>query len=108
MEAYHFSPFAIPAALTAAVVMISAIVIMATRSSRIAIAIFGVAVAAAAWQLARALMLASNDARTAIAWARVSCAFVPLIAAAVYQFAATVCETGTTRKIVSAVAWLLA
>src|ERR1700720_2021188 len=108
MPAYHFSPFAIPAAVTAAVVMSFAIVIVLTRFSRTSMALFSVSVAVAAWQVACGFMYLAVNSHTALIWARVGCACVALIAAAAYQFVATILESATHRKIVSVVAWLVA
>jgi len=80
--AYHFSPFAIPAAVTAAAVMTFAIVIVVTRFSRTSAAMFSLAVAAAAWQVAHVFTYLAADSRTALIWARVGCACVPFIATA--------------------------
>src|SRR3984893_10798700 len=108
MPAYHFSPFAIPAAVTAAVVMSFAIVVVLTRFSRTSMALFCVSLAAAAWQVACVFMFIASDARTALFWARVGCASLPFAAAAVYQFVTTILESANHRRIVSAVAWLVA
>src|SRR5258707_1019638 len=101
MPAYHFSPFAIPAAATAAVVMGFAIGIVLTRFSRTSIAMFSVSVAAAAWQVACVFMYLAVDSRTALIWARVGTACLPLIAAAAYQFVTSILESANHRKIVS-------
>src|SRR5438093_2116729 len=108
MPAYHFSPFAIPPAVTAVVVMGFAIWIAVTRFSRTRMAMFSVAVAAAAWQVPRVFMYLAVDSRTALIWARVGCACVPFIAAAAYLFVATILGSATHRTIVSVVAWLVA
>ena len=108
MSAYHFSAFAIPPAVTAAVVMSFAIAIALTRSSRTSVAMFGVSVAAAAWQVTNALMYLAVDSRTALVWARVGCACVAFIAPAAYQFVDTILESANHRRIVSLVARLLA
>lgn len=108
MPAYHFAPLAIPPAATAAVVMGFAIVIVLTRFSRTSMAIFTVAVAAAAWEVARVFMYLAVDSHTALVWARVACASVPFIAAAVYEFVATILDSANHRRVVSVVAWLLA
>jgi len=108
MPAYHFSPFAIPPAVTAVVLVSFAIVLVLTRFSRTSLAIFGVSVAAAAWQVACAFMYLAADSRTALIWARIGCACVPFIAAAAYLFVATILESATHRTIVSVVALLLA
>src|SRR5881396_3878057 len=101
MPPYHFSPFAIPAAVTAAVVLSFAIVIVLTRFSRAGAALFSVCIAAAAWEIACVFMDLAVDSRTARIWARIGCAFVPFIAPAVYQFVATILESANHRRIVS-------
>src|SRR2546430_7758919 len=53
-------------------------------------------------------MYLAVDSRTAMIWARVGCACVPLIAAAAYQFVAAILERANHRTIVCVVAWLLA
>src|SRR5258708_2273388 len=108
MPVYHFSPFAIPAAVTAAVVMGFAIVIVVTRFSRTSMAMFVLSVAAAAWQVACAFMYLAVDSRGALIWAKVACACLPLIAAGAYQFVAAILESANYRRIVCVVAWLLA
>src|SRR5437867_6059924 len=108
MPLYHFSPFAIPPAVTVTVVMGFAILIAVTRFSRTSMAMFSVAVAAAGWQVSRVFMFLAVDSHTALIWARVGCACVPFIAPAVYQFVATILESANHRRIVSVVAWLLA
>jgi diguanylate cyclase (GGDEF)-like protein/PAS domain S-box-containing protein len=108
MQAYHFSPFAIPAAVTAAVVMACAIVIVLTRFSRTSVAMFNMAVAVAAWLVACAFMYLAVDARAALTWARVASACVLFMAPAVYQFVASVLETANYRRIIAAAGSLLA
>ncbi len=108
MLAYHFSPFAIPPAVTAAVVMTFAIVLVLTRFSRTSLAMFTMSVAAAAWQVACVFMYLAVDSRTALAWARVGGACAVFIAPAVYQFVDTILESANHRRIVSVVARLLA
>src|SRR5713226_4545363 len=108
MLAYHFSPFAIPPAVTAAVVMTFAIVLVLTRFSRTSLAMFTMSVAAAAWQVACVFMYLAVDPRTALVWARVGCACELFIAPAVYQFVDTILESANHRRIVSVVARLLA
>ena len=65
MSAYHFSQFAIPPAVTAAVLVAFAVTLLVTRFSRMSLAVSGALVAAAAWQIACAFMCLSVDARTA-------------------------------------------
>ncbi len=106
--AYQFSLFAIPPAVTAAVVMLFAIRIVLTRFSRISIAILSMAVAAAAWQVAFVFMYLAVDARTALIWARAGYGCVPFLAPAVYQFAASILPIANHRRIISVLGWLVA
>jgi diguanylate cyclase (GGDEF)-like protein/PAS domain S-box-containing protein len=108
MSAYQFSLFAIPPAVTAAVVMLCAIGIVLTRFSRTSVAMFSMAVAAAAWQAACAFTYLAVDARTALIWARIGCACVPFMAPAAYQFVASILHTASHRRIISGLAWLAA
>jgi diguanylate cyclase (GGDEF)-like protein/PAS domain S-box-containing protein len=108
MSAYQFSPFAIPAAATAAVVMLFAILIVLTRFSRTSMAMFSISVAAAAWQVACVLMYLAVDARTALIWAKVGCASLPFMAPAVYQFVDSIVHTANHRRIISRLGWLVA
>jgi diguanylate cyclase (GGDEF)-like protein/PAS domain S-box-containing protein len=108
MSAYQFSLFAIPPAVTAAVVMLCAIWIVLTRFSRTSVAMFSMVVAAAAWQAAGVFMYLAVDARTALIWARIGCACVPFLAPAVYQFVASIIDTASHRRIISRLAWVAA
>ena len=108
MQAYHFSPYAIPPAATAAVLMTFAIVIALTRFSRTSMAIFSVCVAAAAWQVTRVFIYLAVDSQTALIWARVGCACVAFIAPAAYQFVDTILESANHRRIVAVVARMVA
>jgi hypothetical protein len=108
MPAYQFSPFAIPAAVTAALLLLFAIVLVLTRFSRISIAMFSISVAAAAWQIACVFMDLAVDAPTALRWARVGSAIVPFLAPAVYQLVVSLLDIAGRRRVVSAVAWFIA
>lgn len=108
MSAYQFSPFAIPAAATAAVVMLFAILIVLTRFSRTSVAMFSMSVAAAAWQVACVFMYLAVDARTALIWAKIGCASLPFMAPAVYQFVESIVPTANHRRIISRLGWLVA
>jgi diguanylate cyclase (GGDEF)-like protein/PAS domain S-box-containing protein len=108
MPVYQYSIYAIPPAVTAAVVMIFAVVVALTRFSRTTMAMFTVSVAAAAWQATRVFMYLAVDERTAVRWARVGFACAILLAPAVYQFVDTMLENATHRRVVSVLAWLLA
>ncbi len=106
--AYQLSPYAIPPAATAGVLILLAIRIVTTRSSRAGLAMFSMSVLAAAWQASFVFMDLAVDERTASMWAKIGCAFVPFIAPAVYQFVASLLRITKRRRLVSALGWLLA
>ncbi len=108
MPAYQFSPYAIAPALTAAVVMLFAIVLVATRFSKTSAAIFIMSMASAVWQLALAFMDLAVDPRAARIWATVGSAFVPFIAAALYQFVTSILPPANHRRIISGLGWIVA
>ena len=108
MPAYQFSPFAVPPAVAAAAVAAFAVFLLVTRFSRTGFALFGMSVAAAMWQTASALTFLAADARTALPWSRAGCALVPLLAAAAFQFVATILPRARHRTIISALGWLVA
>src|SRR6266550_1694220 len=108
MPVYQYSIYAIPPAVTAAVVMIFALVVALTRFSRTSMAMFTVSVAAAAWQVTRVFMYLAVDERTALRWARVGFACATLLAPALYQFVDTILENAAHRRIVSVLGWLIA
>ena len=108
MPAYQFSPYAIPAAVTAALVMVCASVMLFTRVSRTSIAMFIMGVTVASWQVARVFVFLAVDPHTALMWARIGCACVLFIAPAVYQFVASILHTANHRRFIAGVCWLMA
>lgn len=108
MQSYQLSLFAIPSAVTAAVLLLFALLVPATRFSPISLVMSGAAFVAGAWQLACAFMFSATDARTALVWARVGCAFLAFFAPAVYHFVATILPSAAHRKIVARAAWIIA
>lgn len=108
MTAYHFSPFAIAPAATAAVVIGFALVVALTRFSRTTMAIFTASMAVAAWEVSRGFMALAGNDRAAFTWGRVGCAAVPLIAAAVFQFVTTILDSAAHRRVMSVIGWVLA
>ena len=108
MPAYQYSPFAMPPAITAAVVLVFAVYLMITRFSRTSVALFSMSVAAAAWQASFAFMYLAVDARPARAWAKIGCACVAFAAPAMYQFVASIVPAGNRGKVLSRVGWVIA
>ena len=108
MFPYQFSPFAVPAALTVAAVMACAVAIILKRVSRPSVALLGVGVAAAVWELACAFMYLATDPQVARIWAKAGLAFAGLVAPAVYQYAVEILPPAERRRIVAVIAWMAA
>src|SRR5689334_3020139 len=108
MQAYQFSAYAIPPAVTAVAVMIFALVVVLRRPSRTGNAIFGVCVAAAVWQVTRVFMYLTLDPKTAVLWARVGLGAVIFIAPSVYLFIDTILPSTRHRRIISVLTRVIA
>ena len=108
MAVFPFSAYAIPAAVTAAAVMVFAVAIAVTRFSRTSMAFLAMSVAAAAWQVACAFLYVAADERTALIWARIGSASLPFMAPALYQFVASILQTANHRRIIAGLGWLVA
>src|SRR5436309_5617790 len=108
MQLFQLSPFAIPPAVTAAAMMLFAIMLL-SRLSRTTVAMFAISVAAAVWQAAFALMDLAIDARAARIWATAGCASALLVAPAVYQFVASILGSASRRRrMVALMGWIVA
>jgi diguanylate cyclase (GGDEF)-like protein/PAS domain S-box-containing protein len=108
MPAYQFSPYAIPPAATAVVVVVCAAIVLWRRYSRMSLALFATSFAAAGWQASFALMYLATDAAHAQVWARMAGGFGVLIAPAIYQLATTIVQPAAHARIVSRIEWLIA
>src|SRR5687767_3691781 len=101
MTAYQFSPFAIPAFAAATLVVLFAILVVATRFSRTSVAMLGLSLAAAGWQVSCALMYLAGDARVASMWARAGCAFAVFMAPAMYQIVVSILPASSHRRFIA-------
>ncbi|HET7712259.1 MAG TPA: EAL domain-containing protein [Thermoanaerobaculia bacterium] len=84
--AYSFSPYAIPTALTTLLMVVFSIRLIFRRVSRASIAFCVLNGVMAVWMFSFTMMYLSDDARTALFWARVGYLGIPFIAPAVYYF----------------------
>ena len=91
-----------PAALTAVVILVCALVTVATRVSRASVALLIASLAAAGWEVSCAFLMLAGNESNATWWARIGCAFAVLLAPAMYQF------VENHRKPVLLIAWLIA
>ena len=106
--AYGFSPYAVPTALTAVLMLGFGASVIARRVSRISVTFFSLTLAASVWMLAFTLMYSARDATTALLWARLAYLGVPFIAAAVYQFTVESLRIAKDRRAETVLAWALA
>jgi diguanylate cyclase (GGDEF)-like protein/PAS domain S-box-containing protein len=108
MPGYQLSLYAIPAAITAAVVLALAIVIVVTRFSRTGAAMILACIGVAAWEVSVVFLMSSTNPHTALLWAKIGCASALLIAPAIYHFFSTILETANHRKIITILGWIIA
>ncbi len=106
--AYGFSAYAVPAALTALLMLGFGASVLARRVSPISLTLFSMTLACAVWLSAFTMMYASRDAATALFWARMAYLGVPFIAPAIYHFAIEVLRMAKERRNEKYMGWLLA
>jgi len=85
--AYAFSPYAIPTAVTTALMLLFGVAVLLRRPSRVSAAFFGLTAFASVWLFAFTFMYSSRDAEHALFWSRIAYFGVPFIAPVIYQFA---------------------
>ena len=107
MPAYQWSPFVIPPASTALLLLVCALRI-ATRFSRATVGMFSAAVAAAGWQVACVFMYLARDPGVALIWAKIGCASMLLMAPALYQLVDSLIPASRHRRIMVGTGWLIA
>jgi diguanylate cyclase (GGDEF)-like protein/PAS domain S-box-containing protein len=107
-SSYGFSPFAVPALVTAVLMLVFGASVMARRMSRVAGAFFAMTAAAALWQIAFTFMYCAKDATTALFWARAAYLGVPFLAPAIYHFTAEVLRIAKERRGAIGAAWGMA
>jgi diguanylate cyclase (GGDEF)-like protein/PAS domain S-box-containing protein len=106
-SAYAFTPYAIPVAATAALMLAFGVHVMVRRFSRVSLSFFGMTAAAATWLLAFTAMYSTADEQVATFWAHVAYLGVPFIAPAIYQFTVEMLRISQQRRIESYQGWIL-
>jgi diguanylate cyclase (GGDEF)-like protein/PAS domain S-box-containing protein len=106
--AYAYSPFAVPPAITALIVMVFGLGVVIRHFSRVSIAMFWMCTLAATWQLAFMMMYLASEPRGALFWARAGFGCVPFLAPAVYGFVVEILDLSSRRRIATALGWLVA
>lgn len=107
-SSYAFSAFAIPPLVAVVFALAAAVRQVPRYPSRISLAMAVMIMAGVAWQVTFAMMLLAVEPRTATAWARAGCAFVPFLPPAVYQFIVEILRIADRRKVATRIAWVVA
>ena len=108
MSGYELTPFAVPAAVTAAVVVLFSIAVAVRRFSRTSAAMLAIALAAGGWQFARAFMQLVRVPAVASPWARGGVALALFIAPAAFEFASAFLPPSKARKTIRRTLWIVA
>ncbi|HET7433630.1 MAG TPA: EAL domain-containing protein [Thermoanaerobaculia bacterium] len=104
---YGFSPYAMPVALTAVLMLAFGGRVLARRVTHVSVAFFVLTLVVSVWMCGFTMMYSSRDAATALAWARLAYFGVPFIAAAIYEFSVAMLAIEANRRIATTVAWIL-
>jgi diguanylate cyclase (GGDEF)-like protein/PAS domain S-box-containing protein len=105
MTSYAYTPYAIPPALTAMVMIVFGALVLHRGASRLNRSFAGMSAAVVVWMVAFTMMYLSRDASTALFWAKAAYLGVPFIAPAVYHFTVEMLRIYERRKVALALAW---
>jgi diguanylate cyclase (GGDEF)-like protein/PAS domain S-box-containing protein len=106
--AYAFSPYAIPTAVTMALMLLFGAALLVRRPSRVSGVFFGVTVVIAIWLFAFTWMYSARDEAHAFFWARIAYLGVPFIAPGIYQFVVEMLRIARRRRFAVILAWVIA
>jgi len=106
--AYVFSPYAIPTAVTTALMLLFGVAVLLRRPSRVSAAFFSLTIFASVWLSAFTFMYSARDKEHALFWARIAYFGVPFLAPAIYQFTVEMLRIMRLRRAAVMFAWLLA
>ncbi len=107
-EAYAFSPYAIPTAVTAVVSLAFGAHVLMRRAARVTIAFFVLTSLAALWQATFTMMYLATDPAVALLWAKIAYVFIPFLPPAAYQFAVELLRVGRFRGTATRLGWAAA
>jgi len=103
---YRFSPYAIPPAITAILMLVFGLGLLMLRPSRAIRAFAGLPGAVAIWMLAFTFVYSSREESVALFWSRMAYFGVPFIAPAVYQFVVEILRIRERRRAVVIGGWV--
>ncbi|HUP47756.1 MAG TPA: EAL domain-containing protein [Thermoanaerobaculia bacterium] len=104
-DAYAFSAYAIPTALTAILMVVCGAGVLGRGATRVNRAFAAMTAAAAVWMSAVTMVYLAREAEVALWWARAAYAGVPFLAPAVYHFAVEVLRIHDRRRLAVAAGW---
>jgi diguanylate cyclase (GGDEF)-like protein/PAS domain S-box-containing protein len=105
---YAFSPFAIPTAATALLMIVFGTRVLMRRVSRVSGSFFAVAVFASIWFASFTMMYLATSPAVALQWAHLAYLGVPFIAPAVYQFTVEMLRVFAQRRWIVYATWMIA
>jgi diguanylate cyclase (GGDEF)-like protein/PAS domain S-box-containing protein len=105
--AYVFSPYAIPTAVTTALMLLFGVTVFLRRASRVSAAFLSLTAFASIWLFAFTFMYSATDAGHALFWARIAYFGVPFLAPAIYQFTVEMLRIMRLRRIAVIIGWVL-
>jgi diguanylate cyclase (GGDEF)-like protein/PAS domain S-box-containing protein len=105
---YGFSAYAVPVAITAALIFGFGVRVLARGVSRVSVSFAALTTAASVWLFAFIWMYSSIDAATALWWARKAYFGVPFIGAAIYQFSVSMLRIEERRRLAAKAGWIAA
>ena len=103
--AYAFSPYAIPVACTAVLILAFGAHVLMRRTTSVSSAFATLTVVVAVWMSAFAMMYSTRDASSALRWARRAYLGVPFIAPAIYWFTVEILRIERRRRLAHVAAW---
>jgi diguanylate cyclase (GGDEF)-like protein/PAS domain S-box-containing protein len=105
--AYVFSPYAIPTAVTTALMLLFGVAVLMRRMSRVSAAFFSLTLFASVWLFAFTFMYSARDSQHALFWARVAYFGVPFLAPSIYQFTVEMLRIMRLRRVAVILGWIL-
>jgi len=105
--AYVFSPYAIPTAVTTALMLLFGVAVLMRRMSRVSAAFFSLTLFASVWLFAFTFMYSARDSQHALFWARIAYFGVPFLAPAIYQFTVEMLRIMRLRRVAVVLGWIL-
>jgi len=102
---YAFSLASVPVALTAVLILVFGVRVMARRVTSVSTAFFTITATVAVWMVAFTGMYSAREAQTALSWARAAYIGAPFIAPALYWFTIEILRLEQRRRLAHIAVW---